>query len=315
MLLNEILLPVGGVVLGDDCPLERLFDFIVPYDEHGLRPLGEIDLLGLELYGELSEEELRPLRVLGGSEGEKVQERLRESFRDLQKVRELIKDERSRTSSITWKQLDSVLQRYSSTLLSFGRDRDHYGADLMSKAVHSTAFYDKSWKLSKLDSESWTQIEESLSRLSTSIWQAYNGNLSSADENAEHGGLILEKLLRGNELPPIHRSFIDDEDDAIRVHISGSDEDRPAIVPDAFAETGSTNALKEMFPFFRYWSEKAERFVNAEKTVNIELSIGKFFEDLNVTMTDKSDTAELERRFVEMLNRSLEIALGSADFY
>ena len=149
--------------------------------------------------------------------------------------------------------------------------------------------------------------------MSTSIWQAYNGNLSSADENAEYGGLILEKLLRGNELSPIRRSFVDDEDDAIRVHISGSDEDFPSIVPDAFAETGSTNALKEMFPFFRYWSEKAERFVNAEKTVTIELSIGKFFEDLNVTMTDKSDTAELERRFVEMLNRSLEIALGSAD--
>lgn len=293
-------------------PLEDLLDFIVPYDESGLSPLGPIDLLSLELAG-LSEEELRPLRALSGPGGVKNQETLRELFSELQEVRVLMRDETTRSDQTTWNKLSTVLDRYSSSLLVFGRDRDHYGADLASRAVRPTAFYNKAWKTEHFDGDTWRKIEESLTRLSYGMYNMYTGNVVTGDEHNEAAGITLEKILRGNDVAPLLRCWSDDDDDALRVHVVGND-DGPALVPDRFAETGSTNSLKEMFPFFHYWSEKAEKFVNGEKTVNITMNIQKFFEDINVTMEEVTDTAELERNFVSLLNRSLEIALGSADF-
>lgn len=43
----------------------------------------------------------------------------------------------------------------------------------------------------------------------------------------------------------------------------------------------------------------------------INISIGKFFDSINVQMTDKADTAELERTVLECMNRALAIATSS----
>lgn len=43
------------------------------------------------------------------------------------------------------------------------------------------------------------------------------------------------------------------------------------------------------------------------------MNIQKFFEDINVTMEEVTDTAALEDQFVRMLNRALGIALDAAD--
>lgn len=301
----------SDVGFADVAPLEDLLDFIPSYDESGLSPLGPIDLLSLEVAG-LSDEDLRALRVLSGNSGEKVQDLLRESFSELQEVRHLMHDETTRSEQTTWNKLSTLLDRYSSSLLLFGRDRDHYGADLASRAVRPTAFYNKAWKTSVYDDATWSQIEESLTRLSYGIYNMYTGNVESGDMNNEAAGITLEKILRGNDVAPLLRTWSDEYDDALRVHVVGND-DGPALVPDRFAETGSTNTLKEMFPFFHYWSEKAEKFVNGEKTVNITMNIQKFFEDINVTMEEVTDTAALEDQFVRMLNRALGIALDAAD--
>lgn len=47
---------------------------------------------------------------------------------------------------------------------------------------------------------------------------------------------------------------------------------------------------------------------NTQITVNIQ----RFFDDVNVTMMDRTDTAELSRRILECLNRSVEIAMSAA---
>lgn len=47
---------------------------------------------------------------------------------------------------------------------------------------------------------------------------------------------------------------------------------------------------------------------NTQITVNIQ----KFFDNINVTMMDRTDTAELSRRILECLNRSVEIAMSAA---
>ncbi len=47
------------------------------------------------------------------------------------------------------------------------------------------------------------------------------------------------------------------------------------------------------------------------RNTSINMSIGKFFENLYVTMTDKADTAELERVILESMNRALAIATSA----
>lgn len=47
------------------------------------------------------------------------------------------------------------------------------------------------------------------------------------------------------------------------------------------------------------------------RNTSVNLSIGKFFENLYVTMTDKTDTAELERVILESMNRALAIATSA----
>ena len=48
------------------------------------------------------------------------------------------------------------------------------------------------------------------------------------------------------------------------------------------------------------------------RTNNITVNISKFFDNINVEMNDRTDTAELRRIILESLNRSLEIALSAA---
>ena len=48
-----------------------------------------------------------------------------------------------------------------------------------------------------------------------------------------------------------------------------------------------------------------------QRNTAIRLSIGKFFDTINVYMADKADTAELERVILQALNRSLAIATSS----
>lgn len=47
------------------------------------------------------------------------------------------------------------------------------------------------------------------------------------------------------------------------------------------------------------------------RNTSIQVSIGKFFDTINVYMADKADTAELERTILQCLNRSLAIATSS----
>ena len=43
----------------------------------------------------------------------------------------------------------------------------------------------------------------------------------------------------------------------------------------------------------------------------INISIGKFFDNIQVTMNDKSDTAELERVVLQCMDRALSIATST----
>lgn len=47
------------------------------------------------------------------------------------------------------------------------------------------------------------------------------------------------------------------------------------------------------------------------RTSNIHISIGKFFDNIQVTMNDKTDTAELERIVLQCMNRALSIATST----
>lgn len=48
------------------------------------------------------------------------------------------------------------------------------------------------------------------------------------------------------------------------------------------------------------------------RNTSITMNIGKFFDNLNVAMNDKTDTSELQRIILECMNRSLEIATSAA---
>ena len=47
------------------------------------------------------------------------------------------------------------------------------------------------------------------------------------------------------------------------------------------------------------------------RNTSINISIAKFFDNINVTMADKTDTAELENIIVQTMNRALAIAVST----
>lgn len=306
---NELTAILSDDITDDE--ILELLSFIPGFDPIELHPLGDVDFVGLELADIMSADELDVLRRLKDVEsGDYIYSNLSKSFEDLKEVKQLMSNAETRSRDETWTKLDSVLQRYSSTMLRYGKDVYHYGSNLALQAVHPTAYYHKAWKLEDLDDEHWDEILRSLDDLQLGIYDASVGNMQGELDSSERAGITLERILRGNTVEPLQRKYSDPEDNWQRERI---DPDAPALVPSPFAETGSTSTLKQMFPFFHYWSEKAEEFVNSEKSVSITMNVAKFFEDLNVTMHDKEETDELEETIVKVLNRALSIAQSAAD--
>lgn len=303
-----------NAILSDDITddeLLELLSFIPAFDPIELHALGDVDFVGLELAEIMDADELDVLRRLKDVEsGDYIYSELSKCFEDLKEVKHLMTNAETRSRDETWTKLDSVLQRYSSTMLRYGKDVYHYGSDLALQAVHPTAYYHKAWKLEDLTDDHWEEILRSLDDLQLGIYDASVGNMQGELDNSERAGITLERILRGNTVEPLQRKFNDPDEKWQRERI---DPDAPALVPSPFAETGSTSTLKQMFPFFHYWSEKAEEFVNSEKCVNITMNVAKFFEDLNVTMHDKDDTGELEETIVKVLTRALSIAQSAAE--
>lgn len=303
-----------NAILSDDITddeLLELLSFIPSFDPIELHALGDVDFVGLELAEIMDADELDVLRRLKDVEsGDYIYSELSKCFEDLKEVKHLMTNAETRSRDETWTKLDSVLQRYSSTMLRYGKDVYHYGSDLALQAVHPTAYYHKAWKLEDLTDDHWEEILRSLDDLQLGIYDASVGNMQGELDNSERAGITLERILRGNTVEPLQRKFNDPDEKWQRERI---DPDAPALVPSPFAETGSTSTLKQMFPFFHYWSEKAEEFVNSEKCVNITMNVAKFFEDLNVTMHDKDDTGELEETIVKVLTRALSIAQSAAE--
>ena len=303
-----------NAILSDDITddeLLELLSFIPSFDPIELHALGDVDFVGLELAEIMDADELDVLRRLkDGESGDYIYSELSKCFEDLKEVKHLMTNAETRSRDETWTKLDSVLQRYSSTMLRYGKDVYHYGSNLALQAVHPTAYYHKSWKLEDLADDHWEEILRSLDDLQLGIYDASVGNMQGELDNSERAGITLERILRGNTVEPLQRKFNDPDEKWQRERI---DPDAPALVPSPFAETGSTSTLKQMFPFFHYWSEKAEEFVNSEKCVNITMNVAKFFEDLNVTMHDKDDTGELEDTIVKVLTRALSIAQSAAE--
>ena len=54
-----------------------------------------------------------------------------------------------------------------------------------------------------------------------------------------------------------------------------------------------------------------EMATGGTRNTSIHINIGKFFDNINVTMADRTDTAELERIVVQSLNRALAIATST----
>lgn len=286
-------------------------DFIPSYDGKDLKPIGKADVTSMEVNGELDKEEARILRYLQSEGGKETFEALRGEFKDLLEVKGLLEDKSHRADDATWDKLDSVLQRFSSTLLAFGRDRYHYGSDLALIAEHSTSYYNKRSKLDNLTDDDWSSILGGVEELLTGIYHASIGNLETSDYEAESLGIILDKLLRGNETARIVRQpLILSDNDGEQPSFANPEATAYPLEPLSPLETGPSSSLKSLFPFFKYWKDKAEAFVNSEKEVNITMNIAKFFEDINVTMNDKTDTAELEDIVVKTLNRALGIAMS-----
>lgn len=303
--------------LGDDVPSKPSSsysddNFIPSYDGKDLKPLGSADINSMEIRGDVDAEEARIFRYLLSDRGKETFSSLRSEFKDLLDVKTRLSDKSLRLSPDTWTKLGSVLQRFSSTLLSFGRDRYHYGADLALRSEHSTSYYQKTSKLSSLTDVDWKSILSGVDDLLSSIHHASIGALETSDYEAETLGIILDKLLRGNDTSRIRRSplyaCLDSSEDILNPpHSEPSSYPLDTLSP---LETGPSSSLKNLFPFFKYWKEKAESFVNSEKEINITMNISKFFEDMNVTMHDKTDTSELEDIVLSCMNRALGIALS-----
>ena len=286
-------------------------DFIPSYDGKDLKPIGNVDITSMEINGELDKEESRIFRYLQSDDGKATFAALRGEFKDLLEVKGLLEDKTRRTDDATWDKLDSVLQRFSSTLLAFGRDRYHYGSDLALMAEHTTSYYNKRSKLDKLTDDDWNSILGGVEDLLYGIYHASIGNLETSDYEAESLGIILDKLLRGNETSRIVRSPLMLSDEGLDDNAySPAEPTAYPLEPLWPLETGPSSSLKNLFPFFKYWKDKADAFVNSEKEVNITMNIAKFFEDINVTMNDKTDTAELEDIVVKTMNRALGIAMS-----
>lgn len=311
-MLTEELLKEDMIEKLTDDEILKLLTFIPSYDSEKLHPLGSSNLIELYFADILNDDEMSVLELLQSSDGDKIFKELSESFNELREVKRAMSDVELRTDDATWDKLDKVLHRYASTLQRYGKDIYHYGADLALRAVHPTAYYNKSWTLANLEERDWKALTDSLEELSLSIYGASVGNMEMSSSRSERAGIVLERLLRGNEISPLEWKWKDEEEKPREAQASLS-EAGGGLIPNVFEPTGSRGTLQQMLPFFRYWSEKADAFVNSEKRVEITMHIAKFFEDMNVTMHDKSDTGELEDIIVRTLNRALGIAVSMSD--
>lgn len=170
-----------NAILSDDITddeILELLSFIPAFDPIELHALGDVDFVGLELAEIMDADELDVLRRLkDGESGDYIYSELSKCFEDLKDVKHLMTNSETRSRDETWTKLDSVLQRYSSTMLRYGKDVYHYGSNLALQAVHPTAYYHKAWKLEDLADDQWEEILRSLDDLQLGIYDASVGNM------------------------------------------------------------------------------------------------------------------------------------------
>lgn len=87
----------------------------------------------------------------------------------------------------------------------------------------------------------------------------------------------------------------------------------PLSVPKAAAGTsGQQKAAAQEVPTDNRGKGSEQAVTGGTRNTQITMHIGKFFDSLNVTMADRTDTREIQRIILESINRSLEIASSAA---
>lgn len=153
--------------------------------------------------------------------------------------------------------------------------------------------FEKAWESAKTAGlkfsgvESSTQLVKGVSNAFSGLGDKYNAHLAAelAKEKPEGGNPISNPSLLGSVLPEV--KFGDPEGNGNGGGGGGKG-----------GKAGKSKTASAIA-------------TGGQRNTAIRLSIGKFFDTINVYMADKADTAELERVILQALNRSLAIATSS----
>jgi hypothetical protein len=145
-----------------------------------------------------------------------------------------------------------------------------------------------------------------IGKIGSALANLFKGNFGGAVKNALSGiSSLYEKNYKkesAEKKTATKKGNISPNNNAISAPgLKGSKED----YSDLF---GSGDAKKKKKKGKKTAEEMA---TGGTRNTSIHINIGKFFDNINVTMADRTDTAELERIVIQSLNRALAIATST----
>lgn len=155
------------------------------------------------------------------------------------------------------------------------------------------------------------ELISAVGSMGDALYKLFTGDFEGAWESAQKGAKQLVGVETIKQAAVGVRSRISWVPENYQRYLS---EERALSTPEAAGgvvdKSGFTNASSSMPE-----SEKGksnEVITGGTRNTSITLNISKFFDSLNVSMADRTDTAELQRIILEVMNRSLEIATSAA---
>lgn len=155
------------------------------------------------------------------------------------------------------------------------------------------------------------ELISAVGSMGDAIYKLFTGDFEGAWQAAQKGAKQLVGVDSVRQAAVDTRNVVSALPNAYQTYLS---QEKSLSTPEAAGgvvdTSGLTNASSSMPE-----SEKGksnEVITGGTRNTSITLNISKFFDSLNVSMADRTDTAELQRIILEVMNRSLEIATSAA---
>lgn len=155
------------------------------------------------------------------------------------------------------------------------------------------------------------ELISAVGSMSDAIYKLFTGDFEGAWQAAQKGAKELVGVESTKQAYSVTKNVLSAVPESYQKYLASektiSTPEAAGGVVDTLGLTNASSSMPE--------SEKGksnEVITGGTRNTSITLNISKFFDSLNVSMADRTDTAELQRIILEVMNRSLEIATSAA---